>query len=466
MASRPTGVEGAIHFAIEYDVNHPMPMAAPGWRRPFREEAQSVAVQCPGCGGPLTLRGFGGTRRVTCPYCGTESSPADHGALAALQIAQRKQRVSALPLYRRGTFEGTPWEILGIVWRETSDEGVTYPWQEFLLFNPYRGYRYLIYSMTDGHWLLGGALDGAPQVRVSFGSKTVSFRRVTYRHFQTSAATVTYVEGEFPWEVHVGDQALAHDYVAPPDSISVEESVTEHGQDLNFTRCHHVAAADVWKAFGLAGAPPRTAGVGMCQPNPWRTGRGTTWLSFTLLVAAWLIATAVYAGARTSRVVFSRSNVPLGESLNESVEITSRHSTTLELEFTVSHLSNAWATADVALVPQGSEQGITLSATAERWEGVAEGESWSEGDLSPTMVVGGVPPGAYQLYVSTESGTQAGAIPEHTSYTIQLREDVVLLRYVVPPLIVILVFPLMFGLFGLIFESRRWSKSDHASSGD
>src|SRR5690606_28709304 len=119
----------------------------PGPRKPFREEAQASTVQCPACGGPLTLRGFGGIEHVVCPYCGSASTPAEHGALRVLaevtRRTQRARRTSVLPLYRRGTFEGAPWEILGIVWRECRVDGEVYPWQEFLLYNPYRGYRYL-----------------------------------------------------------------------------------------------------------------------------------------------------------------------------------------------------------------------------------------------------------------------------------------------------------------------------------
>ena len=99
-------------------------------------------MQCPACGGPITLKGFGAIERVVCPYCGSELTPEESGALRLLQAVQRQRRPSALPLQARGTLDGVQWEVIGIVWRECRVDGIVYPWQEFLLFNPYKGYRW------------------------------------------------------------------------------------------------------------------------------------------------------------------------------------------------------------------------------------------------------------------------------------------------------------------------------------
>ena len=90
----------------------------------FREEAHTDSVQCPACGGPITLKGFGAIERVACPYCGSELAPEDSGALSVLQQVQRQRRQSVLPLHARGEFDGVPWEIIGIVWRECNVDGV------------------------------------------------------------------------------------------------------------------------------------------------------------------------------------------------------------------------------------------------------------------------------------------------------------------------------------------------------
>ena len=99
--------------------------------------------------------------------------------------------VFVLPLHARGMLEGVQWEIIGIVWREVEADGSKYPWQEFLLYNPYRGYRYLLYFLYDGHFALGTPLDGAPKLDAAFGRKRASWKKSRFKHFQSSLARTT-----------------------------------------------------------------------------------------------------------------------------------------------------------------------------------------------------------------------------------------------------------------------------------
>lgn len=452
----------------------PLPSAPQGPRKLFREPAHTEAVQCPACGGPITLRGFGGIEQVACPYCGSELAPEDSGALRILQAVQRQRQPSVLPLNARGTLEGTEWELIGIVWRQCVVDGVTYPWQEFLLFNPYRGYRYLVYQMTDGHWALGSALPGAPKT-LATSHKSVQWKGATFKHFQTSVAQVVYVEGEFPWQVHRGDQAVAHDYVAPPFGLSIEqESSEDGGTDVNFTRMEHIEPAAVWKAFGLPGSPPPTSGVGTYQPNPWGAGGKVLWLSFAALLVVWIVATGAYLQGRTNKLVFEKHDLTL-EPFSQEIEIgKAGEATTLQLDFAAQPLSNSWAYVDVMLISQASEEAIGIGATAEEWHGVSEGEGWREGDQSTSVTVGGVPGGKYLLQIVPQTGSEpqpgvpplAEQPPSPLKLSVRLRQDVALTRYVVLPLLVILAFPFLNFLFGRIFEGRRWAKSDYAPSGN
>lgn len=441
------------------------PPTAP--RKVFREEAHTDSVQCPACGGPITLRGFGAIERVACPYCGSELAPEDSGALSVLQQAQRQRRESVLPLHARGEFEGVPWEIIGIIWRECNVDGVVYPWQEFLLFNPYKGYRWLVFQMTDGHWTLGEALKGAPQVSAGLGHKRASFKKTSYKHFQTVLATTSYVEGEFPWQVHVGDTAVAHEYIAPPQSISIEETKTQEGQDVAFTSMNHIEPDDVWKAFGLQGSPPPVTGVGTVRPNPWKQGRKLTWISLAVFMVLWLVAAVAYIGSRDSKVVFERTGADFTP-VTETIQIGEPgKKTTLEFELSAPGLSNAWAAAEVMLVPEGGETAIGMGVTAEEWHGVSGGEAWREGDKRVDTIIGGVEGGTYLLQVVPAGGTTAkpNEPPAGVKLDFKLKQDVPLARYVVLAFFVILGIPLVYGLFSLVYESRRWANSDYVSSG-
>lgn len=437
-------------------------------RKLFREEAQTGAVSCPACGGPITLRGFGAVERVSCPYCGSECSPQESGELRLLQQAMRQRRQSALPLHQRGTFDGIEWEIIGIVWRETVVDGVTYPWQEFLLFNPWHGYRYLVYTMTDGSWMIGGPLPGAPRVESGLGHRRVSYKKEKYKHFQSSVAVVSYVEGEFPWQVHVGDRAMAHDYIAPPYALSIEETHSPEGQDVAFTQMRWIAGDEVWKAFKLRGQPPPTHGVGMAQPNPWKKGRAITWITLLVLLGLWLFASVAYVGSRSNKIIFQKNGITELVPVVQEIEVVGNGETTLEFELRVQGLSNAWAYTDVMLVAQETEEAIGFGATAEEWHGIDGGESWREGDQNPSVTVGGVPPGKYLLQVTPsagQDGAQAEVPPPGLVFDMKLTQDVVLLRYLLLPFFIIFGFPILYWFFGAIFEGRRWQNSDYASSG-
>ena len=429
--------------------------------KPFREEAKVAPVQCPACGGPIALRGFGGIEQVSCPHCGTELQADPGSALQILQYAQRARRSSAIPLHARGIIEGDEWEVLGIVWREAHVEGVTYPWQEFLLFNPYKGYRWLVFSMTDGHWSFGDALPGAPRRY----SRSLLFKRQVYKHFQSSWAVTSYVEGEFPWQIHVGDRSHGHEYVRPPHSISVEENPSEGGHDVSFTALRWISPSEVWRAFRLPGAPPPLRGVGTLQPNPWKERTGLTWLSFVVMLGIWAVLSVIYVGSRSETLVFERERVGF-EPIVDTVQIgEDGESTVLELELEGHGLSNSWAAAEVILVREGTEEALGFASVAvvDNWHGVSGGEHWSEGNRKRTQVIAGVPGGRYLLQVAPTGGTQGTETPPATiKLDIRLRQDVALLRYVLLPLGIIIGIPLLYLILGAAFEGRRWANSDHA----
>ena len=427
----------------------------------FREEAQAETVKCLSCGGPIALHSFGARQRVVCPHGGSTLAPADSGALTLLEAASRAQQQSVLPLHARGTLAGVEWEIIGICWRRCVVDGIAYPWQEFLLFNPWRGVRWLIYSNSDGHWQLGHNLDGAPEIRKT-RHHSVRFAHHNYRHFQGAVAVVSYVEGEFTWEVHVGDQAEINDFVAPPLGLSIEQSSGPDGVELNFTAAEHLDAADVWRAFKRPGKPPRTRGVGALAPNPWHRIRRSMWLSGIVFFAAWWLLSARLKDDRHPIISFRQDDISFDEPFSREVTI-GQPGTTTAIEFSLSAnpLDNAWAYADVLLVNLATQDAIGFGLEASYDPGVDGGESWSEGSTTATAVIGGVEGGQYLLQITPQRGG-TGSTP--FDYDVKLTQDIYLHRYAVLSLLIILCFPLLTWLLGWLFERRRWKNSDY--SGD
>lgn len=442
----------------------------------FREEAKVETTQCLGCGGPIALHGFGAVQRVVCPHCGSTLEPSDSGALALLQKAARARQQGVLPLHARGRLGGTTWEIIGVCWRRCVVDGVAYPWQEYFLYNPYKGYRWLIYSMSDGHWSLGEALAAAPKI-CETKHHSIELRKRRYKHFQGADAVVTYVEGEFTWQVQAGDKAHVDDFVAPPLGVSIEQSSGPDGTELNRTFQRHVDRAEVLAAFGGALDLPKERGIGPLQPNHWQAQQRTLWLSCLGLLAAWLAATWFVSGRATERTVYQRTDVPFDAPLTEEITIgTPGAPTTVEISFSAQPLSNSWAFAEVMLVNLDTEEAVGVGLEASYYSGVDGGESWSEGDTQPDAVLGRVVGGRYLLQVTPQRDTSAlasdglpvfalyGAPRSPESFSVRVREDVFLSRYSVLPLLVILFFPILATILGWIFERRRWNNSDYAPS--
>lgn len=423
----------------------------------FREEAKTGAIDCPACGAPITLRAFGAVQEIACAYCGTVVTPEDDGNLEILQRAERARRESVLPLHKRGTLDGETWEIIGITWREIVAYGDRYPWQEFLLFNPYRGYRWLIYSMTDGQWSVGGALPGAAKL-VPAAHPQAEYAGERYKHFTSGEARTTYVEGEFPWQVRAGDTAQTNDYVCPPKMISVEVQQTEEGSDINFTQVEPIAPEAVWKAFEMPGSPPPAEGVHPAAVNPHASKFYL--IAGALLFLAWVGAVVSYAMARDGEQIYSGS-LQDGQVLRTPVTIGEPgEETTLKFELQAQGMNNSWAEAEILLVDEAEEQAIGFVMGVDMWSGVEGGEAWSEGNNPRKGIIGGVEGGNYVLQVTPtidRSGDPADRLQ------LSIKEDVTLARYMFLPLLVIILFPIVNFLRKNAFEHKRWSNSDHAS---
>src|SRR3981081_2704539 len=150
---------------------------------------------CPSCGGGVNLRGYAQTVNAVCEHCHTILD-ATTASLRVIQKFQERTRVQPIiPLGTRGKLGGVLYEVIGFQQRAIQVDGVTYQWSEYLLLNPFKGYRYL--TEYDGHWNNGRTLRLLPQQ----GPRVAFVNRETFKLFQVATAHTTYVLGEFPWPV-------------------------------------------------------------------------------------------------------------------------------------------------------------------------------------------------------------------------------------------------------------------------
>ncbi len=145
--------------------------------------------------------------------------------------------------------------MIGFQVREVTTEDARYGWSEYLLFNPYKGFRYL--SEYNGHWNFIRVLSALPR-KSKLGSRfAVVYQGRTYKHFDKAPATTSYVLGEFPWQVTVGEFARVDDFISPPYMLSSETMSGEVSWSLG----EYYTGQQIWQAFKLPGRPYPAVGV-------------------------------------------------------------------------------------------------------------------------------------------------------------------------------------------------------------
>ena len=118
------------------------------------------SFNCPHCGGTLEVRAPGRTEIIVCLHCGTALDAKDPKHLA---VSEHRSKVvpTKIPIGARGKLRGEDFEVIGFMRRATKYESVLYSWDEYLLYNPYKGYRWL--TEYKGHWTYLKPLPQPPQ---------------------------------------------------------------------------------------------------------------------------------------------------------------------------------------------------------------------------------------------------------------------------------------------------------------
>src|SRR5262245_20023203 len=119
-----------------------------GWSTPVTPKVQTF--RCIQCGAAVTLRGLLQTTSVVCSSCGSVIDVSDENLRIISTFASKAKVEPAIPLGARGKFHDGVFEVIGFLRRVINVEGVDYRWREYLLFNPYKGFRWL--SEYNGHW--------------------------------------------------------------------------------------------------------------------------------------------------------------------------------------------------------------------------------------------------------------------------------------------------------------------------
>ena len=424
------------------------------------------ALSCPACGGAVELRMPGLAQVAVCGSCGSVLD-ARHPSLEVIQRFQAAlDRICPrIPLGSRGQWRDARYEVVGYQERRIAVDGLAYVWGEYVLFNPYRGFRYL--TEYAGHWNDVVTLRAVPDTggaRV-FGMGTsrpsAASGGVHYRHFQHAEAETIAVLGELPWQARVGDKVIVDDYVAPPRVLSSEGT----GDERTWSVGEYVDGSTVWKAFKLPKNPPYLSGIYANQPYP-GAGRSRAlwklWVPFAALVLLLGLArcttasrTPVYRGT----FVHDVGTAGKGDAFVTPIFTLGGRASTVEVR-TESNVSNSWLFLDYALINDATGQAWSFGREMSFYSGVDGDGRWTEGSPRDRAVVGKVPSGRYYLRVEPEA--QGGSI---VRYSIAVRRDVPAAPWLYLLALIALAIPPVFATVrAASFEHQRWQESDYATT--
>ncbi len=417
----------------------------------IREQAadpgRPQVLACPACGGAITLRAAGHSINVVCGHCGSLLDVARE-EVSILQKARAQVRETPIPLGSRGQFEGQPWEVIGYQERCTGfDQGERYEWDEYLLFNPRHGFRFL--AQDHGHWTLFQV------VKAGLGLPD----NLRFDRFFSGQARVEYVVGEFYWRVKKGDKVRVTDSIAPPYVMSVEEDKDETSMALG----RYLPAAQVAGAFGLDPAKlPKPKGIAPNQPSPFAV-RVPGVLKATLIAGLVATGTQFVQAYQAKNQLVHATTFEATRANRQEPQVSPpfdlpQEQANLCLE-TWAQLNNNWADLTAILVDETSGARLALNQSMEFYSGSDGGERWSEGNTTAEDCFPAVPGGRYRLLLVSDAGVYQWGGNAQT-FGVRTFRDAPIWSNWLALLLALLPYPLYLWLRHHSFEYSRWSESD------
>lgn len=202
-----------------------------------KQKSRIKKINCLSCKSNLSIRAIGYINTLVCAYCGTSYFVNAKGEIKRQSGSNKQQQYThrtdvitpLIPLGTRGKLKGATWEVIGFLKRR--EIKYEFAWEEYLLFNPYKGYRWLTH--LDGHWNYICVLNSIPQKIYDMSVKCLGQR---YPYYHEYLAENIYVAGEFYWQARVGRVSKLTEYVKVPNIVSCEVLYNQLNQDTYYNK--------------------------------------------------------------------------------------------------------------------------------------------------------------------------------------------------------------------------------------
>ncbi len=410
---------------------------------------KAQALECPNCRGSLDLVAPEQCERVACPFCGALSD-VSQGKLSVLQILDKSRFPDPpIPLGSKGVFGGEEMQVCGYMVRSTYDDGDAYYWDEYLLYNPRLGFRWLVDS--DGHWCFVEPVNLA-DVNVLTTIAKYGGRTYELMDSQTGDGQVEFVLGQFYWKVEPGERVGMREFTSPPHTLSEECSATE----VTWSKSTYWPKEDVEACFNVKLREPASGSVGLGQPYPYNGVFKVFGILLLLAIGAFAYGKTRATGTEVYQDILQfPAGTEAGSQVVFSQPFKLKGGRNLEVD-AYSQVNNAWVYLQMDLINEKTGAVTFFDVPIERYSGI----DWKEGSNRTKKVLKSVGSGEYTLRVAMERKlTTAPATVQ-----IVIREGIMRFRYFLILLGFLAIIPFFTFLHKIGFEKTRRGGDSH--SGD
>ena len=393
-----------------------------------RRAAQSKKIGCPQCAAPIEIRNYAMAEQVTCSFCGGVVDLTGEDKKVVRQILIKERPKAQLDLGMKGRLKGKPYEVIGRIRLKGFEDGESFFWDEYLLFNPNCGYAWL--QEDEGRWTFFQKMRNKPVIdprSVMVGYSFVASGQ-TYVVSERTDAAVDYVEGEFTYHVQKGDKVGNLDCRSPCGHHECSAEWTAN--ELEWLIGTNLAKASICKAFGLE-TPPE-----VLQASSHEDKSSSDFYGFS--VAAWAIMFALLTGLLiviTYSVyhgeVIASADVPASKYLKGQGPFVSEPfgvvgPTIVEVEYEA-FVDNSWVFFETRLL---NKQKKVVNAWANNISYYHSG-SWSEGSRHSRTFFHLPESGKYYISISGGEGGSGyrGTTPRKETISYTVKTDVAMARY-------------------------------------
>ena len=270
-------------------------LAMTGLREDTSRTLGSRTLECPSCGAALEPK-LESSKSIVCGQCHAVVDLSQGAGADLAHYAQDTPGVEGgeplIPLGRSGMLAlGTtgelPWQVVGYVERCSEPQGGDDEqsfWREYLLYNRQAGFAFLV-DAEDG-WSWVKPITGAP----TLSGNTARWQGASYNRLDDYVGRITYVLGEFYWQLERGQRTVNTDYQGSRGKRLNRERTGDGAEaEIVWSAGDAIEADRLLRAFQLA--PTRAAALQRdVQPVAGRGGGALAGIAVFLLVLVFVVA--------------------------------------------------------------------------------------------------------------------------------------------------------------------------------